>query len=397
MLNDKNYRPYIVVSEPVLVTNPKQSFKTKSFNDDRVETYRVPCIILGSLSQNRSLGKLGNLMFGLSYTLFQSIYLAHLTLLTLSLTLVKGINVLHAHNPPDLTGLVSFLVSRITGVPYVFEVHDRAPELYCGEMGLPKSSIVYRLMKNIERIVVLNSAGMITVNEKVADYYKSFGGPLPIAIYTGTYLNMKAIKEISFDNHKLAGKRVILYQGALNMASIGEPAIYDLMLPLQAMPIILKDYPNAVLVYVGEGTGRSNLEQAAVSMGIKDKVIFTGFIPQKQVFEWVSRADVALIPYADNPNCRTTVPSKLYEYMALGKPIVATNFPGIYEIIDNERNGLVYEVKSLKEFSECIMRVLGNSQFAQNIASNARQDFFSKYSLDKNWPRLISLYDSITD
>lgn len=395
ILNDKSYKPYMVVSEPVLINKPKQFFESSSFVDSRIEVYHVPSLAIGSLSSNRSLGKFGRLMFGISNLAFQMVYFLHLILFVLSLTLAKRIDILHAHNPPDLTGLASLFVSKITGVPYIFEIHDRAPELYCGEMGLKKSSIVFKLMKSIEYLVIKNSAGVITVNERVAQYFKQYGGPSPVAIYTGTKLNLDLVRTGSLENI-VGNKRIILYQGALNMTTVGSPAIYDLMLPLKAMPFILEKVPDVVLVYVGEGSGRSTLEKTAKSMGLQDKVIFTGFIPQKQVFEWINAASITLIPYADNPNCRTTVPSKLYEYMAVGKPIIATKFPGITEVLDDGRNGLLYEVTSVDDFISCVLRILNNSEFAARLSLNAKNDFFSKYSIEKNWPRLISLYDSIS-
>ena len=397
ILKSKKYAPYMVVSEPLIVKKPRLFLKTKSFNDSRVQIYRVPCLILGSLSSNRSLGKFGKLMFGLCNALFQCIYIVHLTLLVLTLAFVKRIDLLHAHNPPDLTGLVALILSRIKRIPYVFEVHDRAPELYCGEMGFSHSSLVYKLMKAIEHQVVINADGVITVNKRVAKYFSSFAGQTPVAIYTGTKLNINEFSNTAGDENRLLNKRLILYQGSLNMASIGEPAMYNLMLPLKTLPYILNNFPDVVLVYVGEGSGRRKLERTALSMGLKNKVIFTGFIEQKRVFDWISRAYIVLVPYADNPNCQTTVPTKLYEYMAFGKPIVATDFPGIAEIITNERNGLLYNVKSLSDFIKCLLRLLENFDLAQRLALNAKQDFFSKYSLEKNWPKLLLLYDSITN
>lgn len=395
VIKSKKYCPSFVVSEPVLIGNPQKFFKTKSFSDPRVEIYRVPCLILGSLSTNRSLSKFGKAMFGLCNFLFQLIYLIHLTLLIWALAVSKKVDLLHAHNPPDLTGLASLFVSKTVGIPYVYEVHDRAPELYCGEMGLSQTGLVYVLMKHIEKMVITNSAGVVTVNKRVAEYYKSFGGPDPLAIYTGTAIDTNQLKQLSLDNHNAIGDPIILYQGSLNMTSVGKPAIYDLMLPLKAMPRILEMYGDVVLVYVGEGSGRSKLATTAKSMKLNQKVVFTGFLPQKEVFAWVNRAQVVLIPYSDNSNCHTTVPTKLYEYMAIGKPIVATNFPGNAEIIEDGRNGLLYAVNSVPNFSNCVLRILKDPNLAQELASNAKNDFYSKYALDKNWPKLISLYDSI--
>lgn len=394
ILESKKYHPYMIYTDPVLIYNSRQ-LKTKTFFDNRIETYRVPNLAIGSLSSNRKLGKIGKLMFGFCNIFLQLIYFLHLTALILSLVLTKNIQLMHAHNPPDFTGLASLFVSKITKVPYIFEIHDRTPEVYCGEMGFEESSLIFKIMKTIEKLVIINSKGVITVNEHVATYFKQYGGPTPIAIYTGSRIGASIYGKFSTKKRKLINSRIILYQGSLSMTSVGKPAMYDLELPLNAMPIILKSFPNTSLVYVGEGSGRLKLEEKSRSLGLENKVIFTGFVSQEKVFDWIGKADVVLIPYADNPNNHTTVPSKLYEYMAVGKPIVATRFPGILEILEHERNGILYTVGSIKNFSQCVLRLLNDLELAEKLSLNAQMDFTSKYSPKKNWGKLISLYDSI--
>ena len=397
ILGTKKYHSYMVFSDPVLLSKLRKSLRTNTFFDSRIETYRVPSLTIGTLASNRLFGKVGKIMFGICNIFLQSIYLLHLTMLVLCLVLAKKIDLMHAHNPPDLTGFASLLVSKITHVPYIFEIHDRTPELYSGEMGLSESSLVFNLMKSIEHLVVVNSEGIITVNGQVATYFKQYGGPTPVAIYTGTKIDAPELEKTQFENKKLRNKRIILYQGSLNMTAIGEPATYDLELPLNVMPDILNNFPDSVLVYVGEGSGRTKLEKRSKVMGLSEKVFFTGFISKTQVFDWIKKAEILLIPYSDNPNCHTTVPSKLYEYMAIGKPIVATRFPGISEILKHEHNGLLYTINSMNDFSSCVFRLLNDPELAEKLSSNARRDFISKYSQDRNWQKLISLYDSILD
>ena len=395
MIDNGRYSPSVIVTEPVSLRNLGRFFKKKSFEDKRVEVFRLPNIVIDSLTSNRLLSKSGRLMFGLSNIFFQSVYLLHLFLLVLSLTLVKKINLIHSHNPPDLTGFISFFVSKITRTPFVHEIHDRAPELYCGSLGLSSSSLVFKIMKILEYLVVVNCNGLITVNTLVAKYFKQFGGPIPISIPTGFKLDVIKSSGISFKSLKLQDKKIILYQGTLNLNPTGEPSIYDLVLPLKALPHILENIPNAILVYVGAGVGRPILETKAKTMALSNKVIFTGYIPQKEVFEWIKIADVVLIPYADNSNSRSTIPTKLFEYMAFGKPIVATRFPGILEVIDNNLNGLVYTVNSVSEFSNCVQRILNNPKLAKKLSMNIQSDFISKYSSKKLWSQLIPFYDSI--
>ena len=397
ILENKNYHPYVVITEPVLLNKPLSFLRTKSFRDSRIETYYVPNLVIGPLAANRTLGKVGKLMFGICNILLQFIYLLHLTMLVLCLVLAKKIDLMHAHNPPDLTGIASFLTSKITRVPYVFEVHDRSPEFFCDEMGLTDSSFVFKLMKSIECLVITNSKGIITVNGQTADYFNQYGGPIPVTIYTGTKIDTNDLSITPSENGKNGQKRIILYQGTLNMPAIGKPAFYDLELPLKAMPNIIKNFADAVLIYVGEGSGRPRLEKRIRHMKLEGSVIFTGLVTRKQLFAWIRKAEVVLIPFGDNPNCHTTVPSKLYEYMALGKPIVATRLPGISEILDHERNGILFTVNSVDDFSKCVYRVLNDSELAKRLSSNAQKDFISKYSQEKNWPKLISLYNSILD
>ena len=396
MLENRKYCPYIVLSEPVPLNKLRCLFAKNSFGDNRIEVYRVPNLVIGSLSSNQMLGRIGKFMFGLCNIVFQFVYLLHLTLLVLSLAIVKKIDLIHAHNPPDLTGIASLFVSKITKIPYVFEIHDRTPELYCGDLGFTKSSFVFKFLKMIEGIVVSNSKGLVTVNNQVATYFKLYRGPVPTAIYTGTKFDIIEQKNNPTMIKKLQNKNVILYQGTLNLNPAGKPSIYDLALPLKAMKRILIDDPDALLVYVGAGTGKLILEKKAKSMGLASKVIFTGFIPQEHVFNWINIAKVVLIPYADNPNNHTTVPSKLYEYMAVGKPIVATRFPGILEILKDEYNGLLYTVGSVDDFSASVLSILTDPILANKLSSNAKSDYLNKYTLSKNWSKLISLYDSLT-
>ena len=257
-----------------------------------------------------------------------------------------------------------------------------------------RAFLVFSFMKIMEHLIIKNSKGVVTVNQLTASYYKQYGGPTPTAIYTGTNLGADEVGKPN-KNRKLSRNPIILYQGTLNMATTGKPAFYDLELPIKAMPHILSNFPNAVLVYVGQGSGREKLERRSKSMGLGDKVIFTGFLPQKKLFNWIRKAVVVLIPFSNNSNCQTTVPSKLYEYMAFGKPIVATRLSGISEILNHEYNGLLYKVNSVEDFASCVIQLLSNMKLAERLSVNAQRDFFSKYSCEKNWPKLVSLYDLI--
>lgn len=166
-------------------------------------------------------------------------------------------------------------------------------------------------------------------------------------------------------------------------------------LPIRALPQILEIVRDASLIFVGDGTGEELLRKAAKSIGVESKVLFTGFVSRKEVFKWIDTADVVIVPLLDTPNNKLTIPTKLLEYLAVGRPIVATRLPGICELIEDGRNGLLYGVGSVDEFSQCVVRILRDKELAQRLALNARADSERKYSFESNLPKLISLYDAV--
>lgn len=95
---------------------------------------------------------------------------------------------------------------------------------------------------------------------------------------------------------------------------------------------------HAYLLVVGDGPARAELEQLAATLGVGERVVFTGVIPRAQMPAHIAAFDVALQPavtaYAS--------PLKLFEYLALGKAIVAPDTPNLREILDDQRNALLF-------------------------------------------------------
>jgi glycosyltransferase involved in cell wall biosynthesis len=399
MLETHKYQPILVVTETVQPAELLSNLKIRTFDDPRVKNYHVPNPTLAPLKTIVRRGKFGKIMFLLVNSALQLAYLCLMTVLLLQIVLEARATIIHAHNPPDLTGLSACFVSKITGVPFVFEVHDPSPESYCSEMGLSHKSMVYRLLKLTERIVVTNCAALITVNSLASKYFKTMGAQRTLPIYTGVGREIPSSEnEVPSlrTRYNLKHKRVILYAGTLTLAEVGAPIGYDLTLPLTTLPKILRQIPDAALVYVGEGNGKEPLIRLARSIGVQRDVVFTGLVSRKEVFRWITAADVLLVPYVDTPNNRLTTPTKLYEYMAVGRPIVATRFPGIREIIQDGRNGLLYQAGSANDLSRCIISILSNNQLATRLASTAKRDFVTRYSYEPNWSKLIALYDDIS-
>jgi len=122
------------------------------------------------------------------------------------------------------------------------------------------------------------------------------------------------------------------------------------------------------LLVVGDGPARSALEKQARELGIADRVTFTGIVGREDVARHVAAFDIALQPalvaYAS--------PLKLFEYLALGRAIVAPAQPNIMEILQNGENAILFDPDDPDGLSSSIELASENSLLRTKIAEGAR-------------------------
>jgi glycosyltransferase involved in cell wall biosynthesis len=107
------------------------------------------------------------------------------------------------------------------------------------------------------------------------------------------------------------------------------------------------------LLVVGDGPVRRQMEERAAERGVGERVRFTGRLQRSEVPYWVSAFDVALQPAAN----LYASPLKLFEYMALGRAIVAPNQPNIREVLQHERTALLFDPEEEGDFGRAVQRL----------------------------------------
>jgi glycosyltransferase involved in cell wall biosynthesis len=119
---------------------------------------------------------------------------------------------------------------------------------------------------------------------------------------------------------------------------------------------------------VGDGPARPGLEKLAAELGIADRVAFTGVVERADVPGHVASFDVALqpdvVPYAS--------PLKLIEYLAMGRAIVAPAAPNIREVLEHERNALLFDPADDQAFATAIERLCGDTALRERLGAEAR-------------------------
>jgi glycosyltransferase involved in cell wall biosynthesis len=121
-------------------------------------------------------------------------------------------------------------------------------------------------------------------------------------------------------------------------------------------------------LFVGDGPARAALEAKARELGIADRVTFTGVIPRERIPGTLAAFDVALQPavvdYAS--------PLKLFEYLALGLPIIAPDSPNIREVLTDGVNAALFANGDAAEFTRCLERVCSDARLRETLSRSAR-------------------------
>jgi glycosyltransferase involved in cell wall biosynthesis len=153
-----------------------------------------------------------------------------------------------------------------------------------------------------------------------------------------------------------------------------------------------KDGQKRHLLLVGDGPARENLEQHAKLLGVTDQITITGIIAREKVADYVAAFDIALQPdvveYAS--------PLKLFEYMALGRAIVAPDTANIREVLTDQKDALLFNGENLDAFSTAVENCCNNDQLRNQLGMQARKTISERgFTWDNNAQRVIDLFKTM--
>lgn len=192
-------------------------------------------------------------------------------------------------------------------------------------------------------------------------------------------------KYIKQDNH--AKKKEILIENnypIIGIVSRLDPVKGHSYL-LDAMVGVIKKYPMAKCLIVGDGSCKKELEQKAHNLGLSKNILFLGF--RNDIKELLSTLDVFVLP-----SITEGLPNAVLEAMACDIPVVATSVGGIPEVITNKKNGILVQPKNPVPLEKAIIEVLSDDKLRKNLINNSKEIIHSTFSLEKQIQDFHKLY-----
>jgi glycosyltransferase involved in cell wall biosynthesis len=171
---------------------------------------------------------------------------------------------------------------------------------------------------------------------------------------------------------------------------------HDVATLLDAFVQVLTAYPHARLLLVGDGKQRQAMVQHASNLGIGHSVQFTGLRPHAEIPHVVSSANVAVAPYPRMEHAWWGSSMKLFEYMASGVPLVASDIgQQITDVIRDGYNGLLVEPGDASALAAALNKLIGDPVLRYRLGKQARMDAVQKYSWEHYISRLERVYESV--
>jgi glycosyltransferase involved in cell wall biosynthesis len=141
------------------------------------------------------------------------------------------------------------------------------------------------------------------------------------------------------------------------------------------------------LALVGDGPERLKLVELAKKLNLEQKVTFYGYVPYKLVPEFIKESYIGIGPLRLSPINYYTIPTKMLEYFACGKPVVSS--PVSKDILTDESTGFIIKAVSPRNIAEKLSIMIDDERLTRDMGKSARQLVVERF----NWERIIDQID----
>ena len=243
------------------------------------------------------------------------------------LQLKKRFNVVQVHNMPDFL-IYTAAIPKMLGARLVLDIHDLVPELYGSKFGGKPGHPAIRMARWTERRSGAFASQVLTAGEPFRKRLVERGTPAdkvtvimnaadPSLFQAGKYAKSKA--ETGKDSF------VLMYHGGLFDR-------YGLDIAIKAVDKLRSQIPGIALHIYGQGEASADLARLVNNLGLHEHVLLGGFVPIDGIPALVAAADLGVVPYRQNPFTDLLYPTKAFEYIIMGVPVVMSSTGAVSEL-----------------------------------------------------------------
>ena len=281
-----------------------------------------------------------------------------------------------------LSDYLAMRLSKKNNIPFIFSLIDVEHRLVPFKLLQPIAKIIEsKILKNADRV--------ITINEKLGDYAIKMGANPDETYVVTAGIDLERYdpnidgSEIRREYGIKQDDSVLFFMGTLfNFSGLKEVAL--------ELAKIKDEKPNIKLLFVGKGDAFDDLQKIKEEHDLNSQMILTGRQPYERIPEFLAAAGICLLPaYLNETLMQHNVPIKMYEYMAMGKPVITTKLPGVMKEF-GEGHGVIY-VDKPEDALEKAVELIDNGTVNEEGLKARR--FVEKYS----WDDIVDEFEGILE
>ena len=277
-------------------------------------------------------------------------------------------------SPQFFNGLAGYFVSRLKRIPWLLEIRDLWPESIL-VVGAIKNKAIIRMLEWVEMFAYREADFIVPVTDAFKAYMVGKGISAEKIEVIKNGVDLSFFKKVVGPNPVAAelglqGKFVASYFGTHGMAHRLETVLHA--------ALELKDYNDIVFLLVGDGAERQRLAAIRDEMGLHN-VIMLGQQPKdKMPYLW-ALSDVSLVLLKKSDLFKTVIPSKIFESMAMERPIILGVEGESAEIIKAADAGFCIEPENSHELAERVLELYRSRDLCARLGENGRRHVEAKY------------------
>lgn len=304
------------------------------------------------------------------------------------LSIKRKYKIIQAHNLPDYL-IFAGIFHKLFGVKLLLDIHDPSVDLFEDKWPGEKNKVLKVLMTKAEKYSCKVSNHLFTVTNTCKERLVERGNPpnkITLILNTANEGFFKFNDKREFKKIKSGAK--IIYHG-----TIGER--FGLHNVIVAMPYLLKDIPNSVLDIYGRYENRylTKLERLVNDLELSENVNLNGKVFREEIPELINSHDVGIVPYLQTDYMNLALPTKAFEYIAMGLPLVSTKLKDLFETFDD--NCIKYvDGSDPKQIADAISFLCSNPSISKNLVETSYRKL-SEISGAVMEVRFIKTYDEL--
>jgi glycosyltransferase involved in cell wall biosynthesis len=347
-------------------------YRGKLFMEDSLDGIRV---LRTWVYASRRRGFFGRLLNYLSFPVFS----------LLAVRRLGPTEVIYVQSPPLFTGLAALWFSRLKRAPFIFNVSDIWPQSAV-ELGMLRNRFAIRLAEMLERHIYRKAARVTVATPGILKRLAARGVPREKLFLLTNGVDTAAFRVVAPDRDLAArlgldGHKVFMYAGLHGLAQ-GLEVILD--------AAKLTHDPDILYVLVGDGAEKSELVAKARAEGIAN-VCFLPIQPTSTLPAVLNLAYATIIPLKRREVFKTALPSKMFDSMAAGRPIVGSLWGEAADLIVKAGCGLVVEPEDAEGLQDAVARLAADPALATRLGEQGRRYVTQHFDRSVQAARLLDL------